>query len=129
MLVETGYLGEAIHYKSLVSEKNIIECEIGACINHECELDRHLRSSGTCSIDEMLSRATEHQQSSSNINQCGECCRTKYNLQKLCNISKEFTLGSDLIVEEPATSDDSHSPPKLPKTVILEEIGKDEIES
>ena len=128
-VVENGNLGEASNYSRLVSEKNIIECEIGACINHECELDHHLRNSGTCSIDEMLIRATayvERQQGYSNNNQCGECCRAKYNLQTLCNISKKLTLGSDLIVEEPATSDNSHSPPK---TVIFEEIGKDEIES
>ena len=126
---ETGNLGEAIYYKTLVSEKNTHEFEIGACINHVCELDRHLRCSETCSIDKMLSRATEHQQSSFNINQCGECWRAQYNLEKLCKISKELTLGSDLIVEEPATSDNSHSPPKQPKTVILEEKGKEEIKS
>ena len=126
---ETGNLGEAIHYKILVSEKNIRQIEIGAFINHECELDRHLRCPGTCSINKMIIRATEHQQSSFNINQCGECWRAQYNLEKLCKISKELTLGSDLIVEEPATSDNSHSPPKQPKTVILEEKGKEEIKS
>ena len=139
-VLENGNLGEAINYSCLVSEKNTIECEIGACINHECALDHHLRRSRTCNIDEMLIRANAYvqhrgEQSSSNIDQCGYCYRAKDNIQKLCKISKQLTLGSNLkhkIDEQPSASDNFYPALKLAKCLnsrTLEESGKVEIES
>ena len=132
---ENGNLGDAIHYSRLVSEKNIIECEIGACINHACALDRHLRNSRTCKIEEMVTRANEYEhrrgeKSSSNINQCRECYEANDTLQTLSNISKELTLGSNKkqkMLEENLDFGDFHTPPKLAKITILKPPGKDKI--
>ena len=131
-VVEKGLLGDATNYSHLVSEKNIIECEIGAYFNHDCALDRHLRNSETCNIDDMLTRANEYvhsrgEKSSSNINQCRECYEAKDNLQKLCIISKQLTMGSNkrqIAAEEYSALDDSHPSPKCTKIANFRDTGK-----
>ena len=129
-VLENGNLGDANHYRQIISKINVDEIEIGKCVPHNCAFDQTLRNTQLISFEEMMRTARkeldELELNGNNSNAlCGECYRAINDLEQLLahldiklDDDKKASRGSNCCFNETP-----HKIPRLTEDGIPDEPG------